>query len=334
MDAEKGREHEVVAVGCRPSRAAGVTVLRRAKGALSVLRGAIDGFARDDCATLAAGLAFYTLFSLAPLLLIVMNLTALIVDPESVAEYIVQQAGSLIGAAGAEQVHTVLETTSRQGREGGVLASVTGGLVAVLGASTVLVQLQRALNRVWQVHQVPGLNLSGFLLKRLISLAMMAIIAFLLVVSLFASAVLGAASSWLAGRLPEPLGTPSATLIDLVVSLLVFAAVFSSMFKFLPDATIEWRQVALGGVVTAVLFVIGKTLIGRYLGASAVATFYGAAGSLAVVLVWVYYNAILVLFGAELTRSWTVYHGARVRPAAYAVRDGVSEPGQSAPILH
>jgi membrane protein len=290
---------------------------------VSILRDAIVGFARDDCADKAAGLAFYTLFSLAPLLVIVMKLTSLALDPADMALYVEEQAGALIGQPGADQVRTILESTSGT-TPGGTVASVVSAVVAVLGAMTVLVQLQRSLNHVWRVEQAPGLNLGPFLFKRLISLAMMAIIAFLLVVSLVASAAVGAASGWFAAQLPPILGSPTSAAIDAGVSLVVFAAVFSCMFKFLPDVSVGWKQVWIGGVVTSLLFVAGKSLIGRYLGSSAIASFYGAAGSLAVVLVWVYYNAILVLFGAELTRACAARTGERVEPEAFAVPKGAT----------
>ncbi|MEQ1501940.1 MAG: YihY/virulence factor BrkB family protein [Myxococcota bacterium] len=289
----------------------------------AVVYDAFDGFFRDDCPTHAAGLAFYTLFSLAPLIVIVMKLTALLVDPDTIAAYLVTQAGLLVGQAGAEQVRAILDS-SASALDQGRWPSVVSGALAVVGATTVLVQLQRSLNHVWRVEPRPGLNLGRFVLKRLISLAMMAIIAFLLVVSLFASAILGAASGWLSGWLPPWLGDPSSTAIDLGVSFAVFAGVFSSMFKFLPDRAISWHQVIVGGFVTSALFVIGKLLIGQYLGSSAVATFYGAAGSLAVVLVWVYYTAILVLLGAELTRAWTAWRGERAAPEPHAVDEAAA----------
>lgn len=294
----------------------------------------VDGFVRDECPDRAASLAFYTLFSLAPLLVIVLKLTSLVADPEAVARYVEAQAGTLIGSAGTEQVRTILESTSMD-VSGSLTASLVSGAVAVFGAMTVLVQLQRSLNHVWRVQPAPGLNLGGFLLKRLVSLAMMAIISFLLVVSLLASAVVSAASGWLASLLPPALGSPATWGIDVGVSFVVFAAVFSCMFKFLPDVSITWKQVSVGGLFTSLLFVLGKSLIGRYLGSSAVATFYGAAGSLAVVLVWVYYNAILVLFGAELTRSFATWLGERVRPEAYAVVEvaEIPRPVEERPVV-
>jgi membrane protein len=302
-----------------------VDLRRRVRDLVWVLRETFDGFVRDDCSDRAAGLAFYTLFSLAPLVVIVLKLASLVTDPAAVARYVEAQAGSLVGRAGAEQMHVILEATS-QDAPGSAQASIVSAGVAILGAMTVLVQLQRSLNHVWHVTPAPGLNLGPFLVKRAISLAMMAIIAFLLVVSLVASALLSAASGWLASILPPWLGSPASAAIDVGVSLLVFAAVFSAMFKFLPDAAITWKQVSVGGLVTSGLFVAGKSLIGLYLGSSAIASFYGAAGSLAVVLVWVYYNAILVLLGAELTRASAKWLGERVEPEPYAVPEGTPAP--------
>jgi len=306
-----------------PSAVASRADLVKSRSWTWIVRDAVDGFFRDDCEGKAAGLAFYTLFSLAPLLVIVLKLTAVVIDPADVATYVEQQAGSLVGQAGAVQVHAIFASTGVD-VPGSTMASIVSAVLAVFGAMTVLVQLQRSLNHVWRVKPSPGLNLGGFLLKRLISVAMMAIISFLLVVSLFASAILGVASGWLASLLPPWLGSPTGNAIDLGVSFIVFAAVFSSMFKFLPDVRVTWKQVSVGGLVTSALFVTGKTLIGRYLGSSAIASFYGAAGSLAVVLVWVYYNAILVLVGAELTRAYAAWLGDRVRPEAHAVPEAAA----------
>lgn len=303
---------------------------RRARAFVWVIGETVDGFVRDDCQSRAAGLAFYTLFSLAPLLVIVLKLTSIVVDPDDVARFLEVQAGALIGPAGATSIHTILEAVDTPGAFG---ASVASGALALLGAMTVLVQLQRSLNHVWGVQPAPGLNLGPFLLKRAISLAMMAIIAVLLVLSLLASATLAAASGWLATLLPPWLGSPASAAIDVSVSFLLFAALFSAMFKFLPDAEIASRPAIVGGVLTSALFVVGKWLIGGYLGSSALASFYGAAGSLAVLLVWVYYNALLVLLGAELTRAYATWLGERrVKPNAYAMPEAPPrEKGPSVP---
>lgn len=298
---------------------------RRIRASAWVLREAFDGFLRDDCQDRAAGLAFYTLFSLAPLLVIVLKLASTVVDPDAVSRYVEAQAGALVGQAGADAIHMILQSVESPGA--GVGVSVVSGALALGGAMTVLVQLQRSLNHVWQVQPAPGLNLGPFLVKRAMSLAMMAIFAFLLVVSLLASAVVAAASGWLASLVPGWLGAPTTVAIDAGISLVVFALVFSSMFKFLPDAEISCRQVWVGGTFTSVLFVMGKSLIGVYLGSSALASLYGAAGSLAVVLVWVYYNAILVLFGAELTRAYAAWHGQRrAKPQRHAEPEAAPEP--------
>ena len=301
---------------------------RRHRSITQVLPQAFRGFVKDDCIGMSASLAFYTLFSLAPLIVIVLELTRFVADPMEIARTLEVQAGSLVGRAGAEQVATII-TSIGDAQASRRSASIVSGILAVIGATTVLVQIQTALNRVWEVQQRPGLDLRGFLLKRVISLAMIAILAFLLTVSLVASAIVGAASGWFATRLPEAWSTFLSQGIDLGISFVVFAAVFSTLFKFLPDRKIAWRHVLVGGTVTSLLFSIGKAVIGKYLGHSAFASLYGAAGSLAVVLVWVFYTVILVLFGAELTKSWTVWLGDRVKAEPYAVDDKAAGPAAS-----
>jgi membrane protein len=289
-----------------------------------VLPRAIQGFLKDDCIGMSASLAFYTLFSLAPLIVIVLELTRFVADPLEVAHTLEIQAGALVGRAGADQVASII-TAIQDVQASRRSASILSGILAVIGATTVLVQIQTALNRVWEIQQRPGLDLRGFLLKRIVSIAMIAILAFLLTVSLVASAVVGAASGWFAGRFPEAWSSPLTQGIDLAVSFVVFAGVFSTLFKFIPDREIAWRHVLVGGTVTSLLFSIGKAIIGKYLGQSAFASLYGAAGSLAVVLVWVFYTVILVLFGAELTKAWTVWLGDRVKAEPHAVPDSQAE---------
>lgn len=284
-----------------------------------IVRDAVDGFLRDDLQDRAAGLAFYTLVSLAPLVVIILILAALVADPAAVARTVEERAGSFVGPAGAEQIQAILSSAARDAR-GSLRLSLVSGALALLGAMTVLVQLQRALNHVWRVEPGPGLNLGPFLLKRAVSVAMMAILAVLLVASLVTSAVVAAASGWLTSVLPPWLGGATSAAVDAATSFVAFSVGFSVMFKVLPDASVAWRDAAVGGVFTGALVVVGKSAIGLYLGSSALASVYGAAGSLAVLLVWVYYDAILVLLGAELTRACAAYRASVAVTTTPAVR--------------
>ena len=286
----------------------------RAAGAF--LWGVVDRFFSDGCPSMAAALTFYTFFSLPALLSLLLLLVGTVADPLEVERAITEQVGGLIGRAGAEQVRVVLAHSKRA-----VDPSATalfGVAVLLFGATTAFAQLQDALNTVWSVKPDPAQNqIRAFLVKRVFSFGVVLAVSFLLLVSLAASAGLAAFGGVVTARL----GVPAALLVaaNWVLSLAVIAALFALMFKLLPDARIAWADVWPGAVATALLFVLGKSVIGVYLGRSDPGTAYGAAGSLAVVLIWVYYSSMLVLFGAESTRAWADRHGPGVRPEPGAV---------------
>jgi len=277
----------------------------------------LDKFFGDGCPSMAAALAFYTFFSLPALLTLLLTLVGLIADPRAVQAAITGQIERLIGHAGAEQVATIIQ----HGRRTEVDPTITAllSLVALmLGATTAFGQLQAALNRAWGVKPDPRLGqFRNFIVKRIFSFGVVLAVAFLLLVSLAMSAALGA----LGTRLTAGWGMPESAVavLDWVVSFAVVSVLFAAMYKLLPDARIAWRDVWVGAVVTALLFTLGKLGIGFYLGDSDPGTAYGAAGSLAVVLIWVYYTSILVLYGAEFTRIWAEWYGGGVRPEKGAV---------------
>ena len=217
-----------------------------------------------------------------------------------------------------EAIQALLEHANRP--SAGIVASTIGILMLLLGASGVFGELQDSLNTIWDVQPRPGRGIRGIVRDRFLSFGMVLCVGFLLLASLVLSTVLSASGQYLE-RLVPGLVAP-VRVANLVLGFAVVTVLFALMFKFLPDVTLTWKQVWVGGFVTSALFVLGKSLIGRYLGASAIASFYGAAGSLAVVLVWVYYNAILVLIGAELTRAYAAWLGERVEPATFAVPEG------------
>jgi membrane protein len=289
----------------------------RVREAPAFLWSTLVKFFDDDCPGMAAALTFYTFFSLPALLALLLNLVSAVADPAEVRRAIATQVGALIGRAGAEQVQTIVEHAQRSVVDQSA-AAVLSVLAVIFGATTAFAQLQGALNRVWEVKPAPGTNqLRDFLAKRVFSFGVVLVVAFLLLVSLALSAGLAAAGDLLTARL----GAPAALLEagNWVVSFVVVAALFAAMFKLLPDAKIGWRDVRVGAAATALLFVLGKTVIGVYLGRTDPGSAYGAAGSLAIVLIWVYYSSMLVLFGAELTRQWTERYGAGVRPERGAV---------------
>ena len=247
---------------------------------------------------LAAALSYYTLLSLAPLLLMSVAVAGLVFDRAVVEGRIVNEMRILVGPEGSEVVETVLRHTRDPHK--GRLSVIVGISVLFLGATSVFVQLQMALNRIWKVEESPHANVLWVFVKdRLLSLAMVLGVGFLLLVSLLVSAAIAAVGESAVGDVSEPaLLLKSA---NLVVSLLVITILFAAIFKVLPDAQVAWREVWVGAVTTSVLFTVGKGFIGLYLGHATLGSPYGAAGSVVVMTVWVYYASLIVLFGAELT---------------------------------
>jgi membrane protein len=291
-----------------------------------VTMGAIWGWWHDNCLRLAASLAFYTALSLAPLVIIVVGVTGLVTERQQVARQLATESERLMGVAGRQVVEVILTTTEPQG---GTLATLTGVLTLILGATAVFGELAAALNLIWEVQPKPlsgvGSALGDWLKQRVFSLAIVFAIAFLLLVSLVISAALAAAATYLRGLDDTPL--LGGRVLDLALSLPVLMGLFALLFKYVPDVQLRWRDVWLGGVITAVLFTIGKAAIGAYIGRAGVGSAYGAAGSLIALLVWVYYSALIVFFGAEFTQAWTTRQRA-VRPEPYA------EPGVAPQTKH
>ena len=247
---------------------------------------------------LAAALSYYTLLSLAPLVLMVVALAGLVFERAAVERKLVAEMRDLIGAAGAEVTHAVLRNAHDAEQEAWSLA--IGLVILLVGATTVFVQLQGTLNRIWRVDSnTGGSAIWGFLKERLLSIAMVLAIGFLLLVSLVISATLSAATDAARGIVGEGYGVVVGA--NALGSLLITTLLFGLIFKVLPDADVAWGDVWFGAVTTSVLFTLGKQVIGLYLGRAGVGSAYGAAGSLVVMTVWVYYASLILFFGAELT---------------------------------
>jgi membrane protein len=274
-----------------------------------VTQDALWGWWNDNCLRLAASLAFYTVLSLAPLVIIVVGVAGVVSERHQVVTQLLMQIELLLGRAGQQVVETILTTTEPQG---GTLAALIGLVTLVLGATAVFGELQAALNLIWEVQPKPlsGLQaaLWAWLRQRVFSLALVFALAFLLLVSLVVSAFVASVATALRGP---------GQVLELAVSLPVLMGLFALLFKYVPDVQLHWRDVWVGGGVTAVLFTIGKAAIGYYLGHTSVGSAYGAAGSLIALLVWVYYSALIVFFGAEFTHAWTTRQRV-VQPAPYA----------------
>ena len=274
----------------------------------TVLRKAANAWIDDHAQSMGAALSYYTVFSIAPLLLIAISVAGLVFGREAAQGAVVDQLQGLIGQNSAQAIQGLLQNVSRPSQ--GILATITGVVVLVIGATTVFGELQDDLNRIWQVptrQKVAGWW--AFLHARLLSIGMILAIGFLLLVSLAASAAFDAFASWSTSALAGWEGLAHA--VNFVLSFVLTTALFAMIYRFMPQARIEWRDVAIGALVTALLFSVGKTLIGLYIGKSALASGFGAAGSLAVLLAWVYYSAQIFLFGAEFTWAYAHAFGSR-----------------------
>lgn len=287
--------------------------------ALDLLKTAFGEFNRDDCTRMAAALSYYTVFSLPPLLILLLFLAGHVFDPKQVQHALETQIGGLIGSAGADQIRIILENT-RLPSARNPMNAVLGGLTLLLGATGAFIELQSDLNLAWEVKPDPKQGgLRSFLLQRVFSFGVVLAIAFLLLVSLAISAALSALGGYVGTLLPGG-STLLLELANTLIAFVVIAALFAGMFKLLPDAVITWRDAGVGALVTAFLFTLGKFLIGFYLGQSNPGSAFGAAGSLAIVFAWVYYSALILFFGAEFTQVWAERQGRPIVPKKGAVR--------------
>src|SRR5262245_1718837 len=281
----------------------------------AVLWDSIQRMVEDDALPLAAGLAYYSLLSMAPLLLVVVSIAGTFFADGQVHMQLIDQMRYLVGEEGAALTETVIDHTVSEERSQWSLA--VGALLTLLGASTVFGQLQYALNRVWRVKAAPHAALiMTFVKQRILSFALVLSVGFLLMVSLVISAVLGALHKYLDERLAEAAFFWSG--LDLTITFVLATVLIAMLFKYLPDAEIEWRDTWLGALITAALFIVGKQVIGLYLGQTTVASSFGAAASVVIFMLWVYYAAVILLFGAEITQAVAARRGAIVVPTENA----------------
>lgn len=293
-----------------------------AKSTFQLLKQAVKDFSDDECTTMAAALSYYTVFALPPLLLLIVMIVGAVVDPQDVREALHGQLGSLLGQAGGDEIRTILEKAqeTKTPDSGRPVAAVLGVVTLLLGATGVFGQLQGALNKVWEVKPDPAQGgIKNFLVKRIFSFGMVLAIAFLLLVSLALTAAISAVGDVM-GRVVPGLGEALLHVLNFAVSFGVITLLFAAMFKIVPDAEVAWRDVWVGALVTGLLFMIGKFAIGFYLGRSNPGEVFGAAGSLAILLVWIYYASMIVFFGAEFTQIWADRRGGGVAPEKGAVR--------------
>ncbi len=281
-----------------------------------MLVAAFKDFNEDKAPRLAAALAYFTIFSLAPLLIIAISIAGLFFGEEAARGALSGQLDSLLGQQGAEAIQEMLAASSQQ-EAAGTLATVVGVVTLLFGAAGVFGQLQDALNTIWEVAPKPGRGVWGFVQDRFLSFAMVLGTGFLLLVSLLLSTVLSAAGRIVVGEAFDQ--TILWQGVNLLVQAVVTFGLFTLIFKVLPDARIAWRDVLLGAGITTLLFVVGRFLIDLYLRTTGTGSAYGALGSLIVLLIWIFYSAQILLFGAEFTQVYAQRFGSRIKPSANAV---------------
>ena len=285
--------------------------------AIRLLRTTFGQWLEDKAPQLGAALAYYTVFSLAPMMLVLLAIFGLIYGNSEVARReILHQLYSFLDRSSAKAVEDIAANAAKPAAS--LVATVVGIAVAIFGASGVFGQLQDALNTIWGVKAKPGRSFASFLRARFLSFAMVAGVCFLLLVSLTASAVITALGGYFERILPG--ASALVWTIHLALDIGIVTLLFAMIFKFLPDARLSWRDVRLGAALTAALFLAGKYALGFYLGSGGAGSPYGAAGSLITMLIWIYYAAQIVLFGAEFTQVYAQERGRGVRPSKHAVR--------------
>lgn len=284
--------------------------------AFRILKDTFQSFLDDRALKFSASLSYYTIFSLAPLLLLMISLASVFFGRDAIQGQVFGEINGLIGNDAAAQIQDIIKNMELSGKT--TLAVILGGITLLIGATSVFGEIQDSINIIWKVKAKPKRGWLKFLKDRLLSSSLIVALGFLLIVSLMVNGAMLALSEWLKNYFPD------VTLIifqiaNVLLSFIVIMTLFGVIFKVLPDAKIAWKDVRAGAFFTACLFMLGRFLIGLYIEYSGTGTAYGAAGSLIVILVWVYYTAAILYFGAEFTRVYAEYLGARIEPADYAV---------------
>jgi membrane protein len=293
------------------------------KGIWKFLVNVFDKWSTDKAPKLGAALSFYTIFSLAPLLVIIISVAGLLFGEEAARGEIVQQIEGLIGREGAAIVQTALKNTSNS--ESGIIAIVISLITSIIGSTIVFVELQDSLDMIWRVRPKPGRNLiRGLVRDRLLSFAVVIGSGFLLLVSLIISAAISSLNHFINENL---IATPIWMLeqINNLISFGIVYILFAMIYKILPDVHNSWSDVWIGALITSLLFVLGKYLIGIYIGTSTLSSTYGAAGSLVVLLLWVYYSAQIIFLGAEFTAVYAEKYGSGIKPKSKFMRYNFDE---------
>jgi membrane protein len=290
--------------------------LQAFKNGLTILKAALNGFINDLALKYSASLAYYTIFSLGPMLLLLISLAGIFLAKDAVQGRVFHEINGIVGNDAAQQIQDMIRRLEMSGKS--TISLIIGVVTLIIGATTVFAEIQESINIIWQVKSKPKKGWVKLLKNRLLSGSMIVTLGFLLLVSFIVNGVLLALSDYLKTFLPE-VTVVLFNILNVVISFIVIAVLFGVIYKVLPDAKIRWREVRSGAIFTAVLFMIGRLLIGLYIEKTGGGSAFGAAGSLIVILLWIYYTAAILYFGAEFTRAYADFYGIKIEPAEFAV---------------
>lgn len=286
------------------------------KSTRSILKKTFEGFLEDRALKLSAALSYYTIFSLAPLLLLMISLAGLFLGRDAIQGHVFNEINGLIGNQAAAQIQDIIKNMELSGKTN--IALIIGAVTLIIGATTVFGEIQDSINLIWKIKAKPKRGWVKLLKDRLLSSSLIVGLGFLLIVSLMINGALVALSDLIKRHFPE-MTILLFNGINIAISFIVITILFGVIFKVLPDAKIAWKDVRMGAFFTACLFMLGRFVIGMYIETTSTGSAYGAAGSLIIILVWVYYTAAILYFGAEFTKVYAEHIGARIEPADYAV---------------
>ncbi|HWI92036.1 MAG TPA: YihY/virulence factor BrkB family protein [Flavisolibacter sp.] len=282
------------------------------------LKESFSGFSDHKVTKLSASLAYYTLFSLGPLLIVIIFIAGKFLGEEAVQGGIYDQMKSFIGANAAEQIQTIIKNAAISGKSG--IAAIIGVITLLIGATTVFGEIQDSINSIWGVKAKPKAGIMKLVMTRLLSFGLIASLGFLLLVSLAVTAVVETIGNRLREAFPD-VAVVILYIINLVITLGVTTILFAIIFKVLPDIRIKWKAIWPGAIATSILFLIGKFLISIYISKSNIGSTYGTAGSLVILIVWIYYSSMILYFGAEFTKAYALKKGVHIVPSEYAIWD-------------
>ena len=286
------------------------------KGVWRLVKESFIGFDDDKVLKLSGSLAYFTIFSIGPMLLVIIFLADIFYGREAVEGTIYGQISGFVGPAAAAQIQEIIKNASMSGKS--TLTAIVGFITLIIGTTTVFAEIQDSINSIWNLKTKPEKGWIKLILNRLLSFSIVVGLAFILLVSLIINGIMEAFGNRIALMFPE-LAVLVIYIVNLILTFAVITLLFATIFKVLPDAKIKWKDVIIGAIVTALLFMLGKFGITYYIGSSNIGSIYGAAGSIVILLLWVYYSAIILYYGAEFTKAYATHFGNRIYPTSYAV---------------